>query len=110
MSLILKIIALALVTEALVELFFKAAPLRIIRAWLIRHSPLLNTMDQGHLLECKYCTSVWIAAFVVLIATVIDGRLTRLIAFALIVARLSNFLHIIFGFIKDLQFNLRLKR
>jgi hypothetical protein len=67
-------------------------------------------MEQGHLLECKYCTSVWIAFGVVAIATFADYQVTRFFAGALIVARLSNFLHITISSIRDFQLNLRLSR
>lgn len=107
---LIRSIALALLTEALVELFFKAAPLQGIRAWLIKKTPVLRSTDQGHLLECKYCTSVWIAAGVMLLATFADCQALRIASAALIVARLSNYAHILYSTVRDTQFNMRLKR
>lgn len=106
----IRMIFLCILTEALVELFFKAAPLQGIRTWLIKKSPWLHTEIQGHLLNCKYCTSVWIAAGVVLLAWLADCQGTRLAAAALIVARLSNYAHILMGWIRDAQINKRLER
>ena len=107
---LLKFLALTILTEALVELIFKAAPLQGARAWLIRSTPFLRSVDQGHLLECKYCTSIWIAAFIVLVATLADCQGTRLAAAAILIARLSNYAHLIVSSIRDAQINLRLER
>lgn len=106
----IRMIFLCILTEALVELFFKAAPLQGIRAWLIKKSPALRAGNQGHLLECKYCTSLWIAGGVVLLAWLADCQGTRLAAAALIVARLSNYAHTLIGWIRDAQINKRLER
>jgi len=107
---IIKIIALAILTEALVELIFTAAPLQGIRLWLIKKTTWLRSEEQVHLLECKYCTSVWIAAMVILVATFADCQSTRLAAAAILIARLSNYTHLLFCSIRDAQINLRLKR
>ena len=107
---LLKVIYLALVTEALVELIFKAAPLQGARAWFIRSTPFLRSEDQGHLLECKYCTSIWIGAGVLLGAHFLDCQASRLGSAALIVARLSNFAHLVVSSIRDAQINKRLER
>ena len=110
-EIIIKIIALAILTEALTELIFRAAPLQGIRQWLIKKTPLLRSEEEGHLLECKYCTSsVWVATGVVLLATFADCAGTRLIAMILIIGRLSNYVHILYSTIRDAQFNMRLKR
>jgi len=107
---IIKFIFLAILIEALTELLFKAAPLQGLRNWIIKHTPFLNTSEQGHLLDCKYCTSVWIAFGVVIIETWIDNELIRLIALFIAVARGSNYIHIAFNTVKDYQLNLRLSR
>lgn len=107
---IIKILALAILVEALVELIFTAAPLQGIRAWLIKKTPWLRSEDQGHLLECKYCTSVWIAAAIILLAEFANWQALRLASAALIVGRLSNYAHIGYSSIRDLQLNMRLKR
>jgi len=107
---IIKILALALITEALVEIFFKAAPLQGARRWLVKKTPVLRSADQGHLMDCPYCMSIWIGAGVVLIATFADCQITRLGAAALLIARLSNYAHLLFSSIRDVQINKRLKR
>jgi hypothetical protein len=106
----LKILALAILTESIVELIFTAAPLQEARAWLIKKSPLLRAGDQGHLLECKYCTSFWVAGGVILLAWFADCQALRLASAALVVARTSNYAHLIYGFIRDSQINKRLER
>ena len=107
---IIKILALAILVEALVEIFFAAAPLQGIRRWLIKITPVLRSEEQGHLFECKYCTSIWIAAGVILLATFADCQATRLIAVIIIVARLSNYAHILYSTLRDAQINMRLGR
>ncbi|MDP2365776.1 MAG: DUF1360 domain-containing protein [Ignavibacteria bacterium] len=107
---IIRMIALAILVEALTELFFKAAPLQGLRAWLIKKTPALQSEEQGHLLECVYCTSIWIAAGVILLATYADYPVTRLLAFMLIIARISNVLHLVCSTIRDWQINMRLGR
>jgi hypothetical protein len=106
----MKIILTILLVEALTELFFKAAPLQGIRKWLVAKTPFLNSEEQGHLFDCKYCTAFWISAGVVLIAIFLDYYVTRLLAYIIIVHRLSNFVHIIYSTIRDWQLNLRLSR
>ena len=107
---IIKIIALAILTEALVELIFTAAPLQYPRRWIIKKTPWLRSEEQGPLLECKYCSSIWIAAIVVLLATYADYPVTRLLGFMLIIARISNLIHLICSTIRDAQINMRLER
>ncbi|MDP1710655.1 MAG: DUF1360 domain-containing protein, partial [candidate division WWE3 bacterium] len=79
-------------------------------AWLIKKTPLLRSELQGHLLECKYCTSLWVAAGVVLLATFADCPALRYTGAALIAARLSNYAHLLYGSIRDAQINKRLER
>ena len=107
---LIRILYLVILTEALVELFFKAAPLQEIRTWLIKKTPWLRCADQGHLLECKYCSSIWIAACVLPLAMLLDKPGARLIAGIVIIARLSNYTHILYSVLRDAQINMRLKR
>ena len=106
----IRMIFLCILTEALVELIFTAAPLQGARAWLIKKTPFLVSIEQGHLLECKYCTSLWIAAAVITMATYADYPATRLASAALVISRLSNYAHILIGWIRDVQINKRLER
>lgn len=107
---IIRMISLAILTEALVELFFTAAPLQRIRSQLILKTTFLRSEEQGHLLDCKYCTSVWIAAIVLILATFADCQSTRLAAAAIIIARISNYAHLMYSWIYDKQINSRLER
>jgi hypothetical protein len=107
---IIKVIFFSLLVEALVELFFKAVPLQGIRQWLIKKTPFLNSTHQGHLLDCKYCTSLWIAFGVIMLATWFDNGITRIIALFVITGRISNYIHIIWSTARDLQLNMRLAR
>jgi hypothetical protein len=109
-KMVIKFIFLAILIEALTELLFKAAPLQGIRNWLIKSTPFLRSEEQGHLLECKYCSSVWIAFGVIILATWFDNAVTRLMAYFIVLARGSNYVHVIFGTIRDFQINLQLKR
>ena len=107
---VIKFMFLAILIEALTELLFKAAPLQGIRAFLIDNIPSLNSKEQGHLLDCKYCSSVWVAFGVIMLATWFDNGFTRIIAYFIVAARGSNYVHIIFSTVKDFQINLRLER
>lgn len=107
---VLRILYLAILTEALVELVFKAAPLQGIRIWLIKKTPILRSTEQGHLLECKYCTSVWIAIAIVIAAAAAENTYTTILGAALVIARVSNYVHSTVSWIRDLQINLRLER
>jgi hypothetical protein len=106
----MKLILMFFLVEAIVELFFKAAPLQGIRRWIIQKTPFLVSEEQGHLFDCKYCTSFWVAVMVVFVGLYFNNFLTRTLGIIIIIARFSNFVHIAFGAIKDYQMNLRLGR
>lgn len=107
---VIKFIFLSILIEALTELLFKAAPLQGFRNWLIGETPFLNSEEQGHLLDCKYCSSVWIAFGVILLATWCDNGFTRIITYFIVAGRGSNYVHVLFSTVKDFQINLRIKR
>lgn len=103
------IIILVVACEALVHLWFHAAPLQPARDLLVRLTPFLYSDRQGkHLLNCAYCMSVWIGFFVVGAYIFLPGAL--LVCGALAVHRLSNFLHLVFSLMRDKQFDLRVAR
>lgn len=91
--------------EALVHLWFNAQPLQYIRELSIRYLPLYVRGE--HLFECKYCTSVWIGA---LLVVAYQYSIMDYLIYALVFHRGSNFLHLVFSYIRDLQFDLRIKR
>jgi len=70
----------------------------------------LISKEQGHLLDCKYCVSFWVAIFVVLIFLFAECLMTAFIGYVIITARLSNFIHIVYSSIRDAQLNMRLGR
>ena len=107
---IIKLIIFAILVEALVELFFKAAPLQGIRRWIISKTPFLVSEEQGHLFECKYCTAFWVSVFVILIIMFFDNTVSRTIGFIIVVARLSNFVHIIYSLVFNSKMNMILRR
>jgi hypothetical protein len=109
-QMIIKVIALTILIEALTELFFKAAPLQGIRRLLIKITPFLCSKEQGHLFECKYCTSIWVGVAVILMAAFADYYVTRMAAYVIIITRISNYVHIIYSIIRDAQINMQLKR
>ena len=106
----IKALVMIVLIEALTELVYKAAPLQGIRSWIIGVTPFLRSKEMGHLLECKYCTSVWIGFFVVLVGTYLDYELIRVFALMIVFGRLSNYVHILYSMIRDKQLNLRLQR
>lgn len=106
----IKWLVMIILVEALVELLYKAAPLQGIRNWVIRVTPFLRSEEQGHLLECKYCTAVWVGFVVVLVGTYLDCELVRVFALMIVLGRLSNYVHIVYSTIRDKQLNMRLSR
>jgi hypothetical protein len=106
----IKWLVMIILVEALVELLYKAAPLQGIRNWVIKVTPFLRSEEQGHLLECKYCTAVWVGFVVVLVGTYLDYELVRVFALMIVLGRLSNYVHIVYSTIRDKQLNMRLSR
>jgi len=106
----IKWLVMIVLIEALVELLFKAAPLQDARNWVIKVTPFLRSEEQGHLLECKYCTAVWVGFFIVLIGTYLDNEITRVFALMIVFGRLSNYVHLVYSTIRDKQLNMRLQR
>lgn len=104
----MKIFLYAIVCEALVQLWFRAEPLQPLRWFLIRSTPWL-TLNGEHLFECKYCTSFWIGMLLAFMFWTGFAWFTWFV-YGVVFHRLSNFLHLIFSFILDLQMNLRIRR
>ena len=94
--------------EALVQLWFDAAPLQPIRRVLIRLTPWLQANDT-HLFNCKYCVSVWVAAFLV---GLLAYNEVAFFWFAGVFAihRSANILHLLVSYVRDLQMDLRIER
>lgn len=105
-----RMLYLAILTESLVELIFKAAPLQGARRSIIAATPFLRSEEQGHLLECKFCTSTWIGAGVILISSMFSNKTLRLAGDAFVITRLSNLFHTVVALARDIQINKRLER
>lgn len=96
--------------EALVQLWFHAAPLQGIRFWLVKLTPFLySECQQTHLLNCKYCCSVW-AAVLLVILFYVSPEVFLFIVLILTFHRISNFLHLAFSLLRDKQIDLRINR
>ena len=105
----MKYLILIIATEALVELWKKAAPLQAFKEWLIAETPFLHSESMDtHLLECPYCMSVWIGALVLIIYVVFNNSIY--LFGALVVHRVSNYVHLVVSYLRDLQLNLRAGR
>ena len=105
----MKYLILIIATEALVELWKKAAPLQAFREWLIAETPFLHSRRlDTHLLECPYCMSVWIGALILLVYVVFNNSIY--LFGALVVHRVSNYVHLVVSYLRDLQLNLRAGR
>ena len=111
MSWIGRLILLAIACEALVQLWFHAAPLQGVREWIIKHTPFLRSEEQDtHLMECKYCVSVWAGILTAILYFYMESSWVMYIVLALNIHRLSNFLHQTFSLLKDYQFDIRTNR
>ena len=98
-------------TEAIVELWKKAAPLQGARARIIRKTPFLfSRAQQTHLLECPYCTSVWVGFLVMSAFLFMDGTAFLWCAGSLTAHRLSNGCHLLYSIVRDLQIDIRVNR
>jgi hypothetical protein len=95
--------------ESLVQLWFHAEPLQEVRQWLIKHTTFLCSADT-HLLDCPYCLSVWVGALMMVAYLFMEQTVFMAFSGALIIHRLSNYLHLIFSFLRDKQFDARVAR
>lgn len=104
------ILLIAVVIEAIVELIFLAGPLQFIRQWIIDRTEFLHVTDYGHLLECKYCASVWIALLIVICYYLIPAKVFHFILLVFVAHRLSNLIHVCASLCRDIQLNIRINR
>jgi len=107
----IKFFLLTVAAEALVQLWFRAAPLQTIRNYLIRLTPFLYSREQeSHLLDCKYCVSVWVGAVMAGVYFFMENGIVFFIIAALVIGRLSNFIHLGVSYLIDKQMDLRVAR
>lgn len=108
---VIKLLLMIVATEALVELWKKAAPLQGIREWLIQKTPFLySDRQQTHLLECPYCLSLWVGSCLTAMCLFMEGAMAFFILASLAIHRLSNYLHLSFSLLRDRQMDIRVAR
>jgi hypothetical protein len=108
---IFELLVAVIAAEAITEAIFRAAPLQGAREWIVDKTPWLRSEVMGHLLECKYCTSAWVGALVALVyMTAWDVAPIRWFFLALVIHRLSNFVHLPISYLRDLQLDVRVNR
>lgn len=106
----LEIVLAIVACEALTQIWFDAAPLADVREWIIRNTGILySKRQQKHLLQCKYCMSVWFA--LLLVGVWYWNREVFIFSILFLsVHRLSNFLHLIYSLGRDKQIDMRVAR
>ena len=92
-------------TEAITYYLFNAGPLQLPRSWAISHTPWLEA-GGDHLLACKTCGSFWVGIGVAFLYWY--GPIWILLP--LVLARGSNWLHLVFSLIADYQMDIRINR
>ena len=105
------VILLAIFTEALVELWKKAGPLQPMREWLVDITPwLYSARQQTHLLMCPYCLSLYAGFAAICLYSLVAYAPVRWLIYAVVVHRMSNWLHLAFSLLRDKQLNIRIDR
>jgi hypothetical protein len=108
---VIKLICLAIATEAIVELWKSAAPLRPFRESLIRRTPHLYDVESyTHLFACPYCCSVYVGAVLMALYVFWDNPALFWFTGALSLHRISNVLHLFVSLARDRQMDLRIAR
>lgn len=106
---ILIIIIGAVVCEAMVQIWFYGAPIQWLRNLIRFLTPFLYSKRYGkHMVDCQYCTSVWMG-FLVTLFFYNPNTVLFFISW-MAIHRLSNFLHITFSYMWDKQIDLRVAR
>jgi len=84
-----------MLTEAITELITKSEFFKPVRKFFFkkRESRLCNWIHD--LLDCGYCTSVWVACFVYTYMIVVNNMLLNAFFAGIVLHRLSNVLHFV---------------
>lgn len=95
----MRLILYAIAVEAIVRLWFCAAPLQRLRYWMISQTPMfyVNPSEYttgGHLFECKYCTSVWVGLLLAVFYFFLRNNIVDFMVIMLVLHRVSNFIHL----------------
>ena len=100
----LKILMFIIIVEALVELICKSEILERPREWIKSWGWFTND-----LLSCYYCTSVWVGMTIAPLYFV-NNKYLYIICLGIALHRLSNYLHLLFGILRDFQIDTRIRR
>lgn len=100
---LVKMVLLIVACEALVELLIEAEILNRPRTFIKGLSWFTN-----ELFSCPYCVSVWCGGLAII--GFIYWEYCWWIAGIFVIHRLSNFVHNLFGLVRDFQITLRLGR
>jgi len=104
----MRFLAYIICCEALTHLLFNGQILQPLRNFFIKNF-LWLTFEEEHLLECKYCTSVWMGIILGVLYT-LDNFYVNLFVYCLTLHRCSNWVHLLFSFIHDKQLDIRINR
>ena len=101
------IIFSVIITEAITELLTKSEFFKPVRAWFFnrRKNKLFRFIHD--LLDCGYCTSVWVAFFVSLVLidlSVMCGNVGWFVAW-IVTHRLSNISHFVIDRVRGLDYS-----
>ena len=101
----LNLIISIILTEAVTEVLVKAEITKPIRAWLFKHKKTKVFNFLHELLDCGYCTSVWIgsAASILFIDTILINECISWFIFGLIIHRMSNLWHFVIDRVRGLD-------
>ena len=105
------LIIMVVACEALVQLWFHAAPLQSLRGLLTRLTPFLYSKEQQtHLFDCAYCLSVSIGFIITLAYFYVDYSVFMVFCLSMTIHRMSNYIHVFFSLMADRQRDIRVAR
>ena len=87
----LKYLGAIMLVEALTNIITKSELFEPIRKFFFNKNKVFSWVHS--LLDCPYCTSVWIALFVLLIFILLNNYYINLFFYGIILHRLSNICH-----------------
>jgi len=91
----IKYLLAIILIEALTELITKSEFFEPLKKFFFRKKSNRFFNWIHSLLDCGYCTSVWIALFVVVVFILLDNFYVNIFFYGIILHRLSNILHFV---------------
>lgn len=107
---LLKLLIIGIWCEAIVDLFFYGAPVQWLRRWLVKKTPFFTFEDYGSLFDCKYCVSFYVGILGVFLYIYLNNPIFLCICVAIVLHRISNYIHVVYRIIVDLQTDIRIRR